>query len=101
MHSGDEPLTFIDIYFLNAQMDLWDAAAKEIGVAFNQVEKDDEEKRPDKLNGPADRLKPGRCSGLRKEAPLGRVLWAHTSWCCLFAQSCAVTYVIRVRLPDP
>ena len=45
MHSGDEPLTFIDIYFLNAQMDLWDAAAKEIGVAFNQVEKDDEEKR--------------------------------------------------------
>ena len=94
MHSGDEPLTFIDIYFLNAQMDLWDAAAKEIGVAFNQVEKDDEEKRLDKLNGPADRLKPGRCSGFVKKLPSGEILWAHTSWCCLFAQSCAVTYVI-------
>lgn len=94
MHSGDEPLTFIDIYFLNAQMDLWDAAAKEIGVAFNRVEKDDEEKRLDKLNGPADRLKPGRCSGFVKKLPSGEILWAHTSWCCLFAQSCAVTYVI-------
>ena len=94
MHSGDEPLTFIDIYFLNAQMDLWDAAAKEIGVAFNQVEKDDEEKRLDKINGPADRLKPGRCSGFVKKLPSGEILWAHTSWCCLFAQSCAVTYVI-------
>ncbi len=29
-HSGDEPLTFIDIYFINGQMDLWDAAGKEI-----------------------------------------------------------------------
>ena len=94
MHSGDEPLTFIDIYFLNAQMNLWDAAAKEIGVAFNQVEKDDEEKRLDKINGPADRLKPGRCSGFVKKLPSGEILWAHTSWCCLFAQSCAVTYVI-------
>ena len=46
MHTGDEPLTFIDIYFLNAQMDLWDAAGKELGVALNKLEKDDEEKQP-------------------------------------------------------
>ena len=94
MHSGDEPLTFIDIYFINGQMDLWDAAAKEIGVAFNQVEKDDEAKKLDKLNGPKDRLKPGRCSGFVKKMDNGEIYWAHTSWCCLFAQSCAITYVI-------
>lgn len=99
MNSGDEPLTFIDIYFLNAQMDLWDAIGKELGVDFNAVEKSDkehtlqeQEDRERMANN--DRLKPGRCSGFVTKLDNGEILWTHTSWCCFFAQSCAVTYVV-------
>ena len=93
LHDGDQPLTFIDIYFLNAQMDLWDAIAKPLGVAFNDVEKSDAEKTlKDKEE---DRhMKPGNCSGFVKKLDNGEIYWAHTSWCCFFAQTCAMTYVI-------
>lgn len=99
MNSGDEPLTFIDIYFLNAQMDLWDAIGKELGVDFNAVEKSDrehslQEKEDAERMANNDRLKPGRCSGFVTRLENGEILWTHTSWCCFFAQSCAVTYVI-------
>lgn len=95
MHSGDDSLTFIDIYFINGQMDLWDAAGKEIGVALNKVAKDDEAmKLHTPLNGSKEQLKPGRCSGFVKKMEDGNIFWTHTSWCCLFAQSCAMTYVI-------
>ena len=93
MHTADEPLSFIDIYFINGQMDLWDAIAKPLGVAFNKVAKDDAEHTL--ADGSHDlRLKPGRCSGFVKKLPDGELLWSHTSWCCLMAQSCAITYVI-------
>lgn len=99
MNSGDEPLTFIDIYFLNAQMDLWDAIGKELGVDFNAVEKSDkehtlQEKEDAERMAKDDRLKPGRCSGFVTKLENGEILWTHTSWCCFFAQSCAVTYVV-------
>lgn len=93
MHSGDEPLTFIDIYFLNAQMDLWDAIAKPLGVAFNKVEKDDKEHTLDDEQLCL-RKKPDNCSGFVKKMPDGEIFWTHTSWCCFFAQTCAMTYVI-------
>lgn len=93
MHSGDEPLTFIDIYFLNAQMDLWDAVGKQMGVALNQLEKDVEEKTL-KDEQECRHLKPGHCSGFVKKMPDGQIFWTHTSWCCFFAQTCAITYVI-------
>lgn len=93
MHSGDEPLTFIDIYFLNAQMDLWDAVGKQMGVALNQLEKDVEEKTL-KDEQECRHIKPGHCSGFVKKMPDGQIFWTHTSWCCFFAQTCAMTYVI-------
>ncbi len=93
MHSGDEPLTFIDIYFLNAQMDLWDAVGKQMGVALNQLEKDVEEKTL-KDEQECRNLKPGHCTGFVKKMPDGQIFWTHTSWCCFFAQTCAMTYVI-------
>lgn len=94
MHTGDEPLTFIDIYFLNAQMDLWDAAGKELGVALNKLEKDDEEKRLTATEHDSLKWRPGDCSGFVKKMDNGEIFWAHTSWCCFMAQTCAVTYVI-------
>lgn len=93
MHSDDEPLTFIDIYFLNAQMDLWDAISKPLGVAFNKVEKDDKEHTLDNEQLCL-RKRPDNCSGFVKKMPNGEIYWTHTSWCCLFAQTCAMTYVI-------
>ena len=93
MHSGDDPLTFIDIYFINAQMDLWDAISKPLGVAFNDVEKSDAEHTL--KDGCHDlKLKPGHCTGFVKKMEDGEIFWVHTSWCCLMAQSCAMTYVI-------
>lgn len=97
MHSGDEALTFIDVYFINAQMDLWDAVGKQLGVALNKLEKDDAEKTLEKREEELQedlRLKPGRCSGFVKRLDNGEILWTHTSWCCFMAQTCAITYVI-------
>lgn len=97
MHTGDQPLTFIDIYFINAQMDLWDAVAKPLGVALNKLEADDKARTlaQEKEDLQEDlRMKPGNCSGFVKKLPSGQILWAHTSWCCLMAQTCAMTYVI-------
>lgn len=94
MHTGDESLTFIDIYFLNAQMDLWDAAGKELGVALNKLEKDDEEKQLTATEHDSLKWRPGDCSGFVKKMDNGEIFWAHTSWCCFMAQTCAVTYVI-------
>lgn len=45
--AGDDPLSFMDIYFINAQMDIWDAAGKELGVALNALQKDVEEHKLD------------------------------------------------------
>lgn len=94
MHTGNDPLTFIDIYFINAQMDLWDAAGKELGVALNQLEKDVEDKTLHDEDKNTLKWKPGDCSGFVKKMPDGQIFWAHTSWCCFMAQTCAMTYVI-------
>lgn len=92
--AGDDPLTFIDIYFINAMMDLWDAVAKPLGIALNKLEKDvldhtlPDEKKDDL------KYKPDNCSGFVKRLPNGELYIAHTSWCCFMAQTCAMTYVI-------
>ena len=89
LHAGDDPLTFLDIYFLNAQMDLWDAIAKPLGVALNRLEQDvlDHTLQDEKKNA-------DHCSGFVTKLENGEILWAHTSWCCFMAQTCAMTYVI-------
>ena len=38
--------------------------------------------------------KPDHCTAFTKMMPDGNVFWTHNSWCCFWAQSCAVTYVI-------
>lgn len=92
MHTGDQPLTFIDVYFINAQMDLWDAVSGPMGKALKIGEEDELIKT---VNGSkVVRLTPGRCSGFVKRLDNGDLIWTHTSWCCLFAQTCAITYCI-------
>ena len=97
LHDGDQPLTFIDVYFLNAQMDLWDAISKQIAQAFDdRLKKEKPEEHAAIIHDDCHDLhiKLGHCSGFVKKLDNGEILWAHTSWCCLMAQSCAVTYCI-------
>ncbi len=96
--AGDDALSFMDIYFVNAQMDIWDAAGKELGVALNQLQKDVKDHTIAEENDVKQedlRLKPGHCSGFVKKLDNGDIVWTHTSWCCLMAQSCAMTYVVN------
>lgn len=82
--AGDTPLTFLDIYFLNAQYDLFDAVGDKIGLVmgYGTAKKKDGREKPD------------HCTAFTKMMPDGNVYWTHNSWCCFWAQSCAVTYVI-------
>lgn len=97
MNSGENPLTFIDIYFLNAQMDLWDAISKESTKAFeDKLKKEKPEVAKHIVHDDCHDLKIrlGHCSGFAKKMENGEIYWTHTSWCCLMAQTCAMTYVI-------
>ena len=97
MHDGDDPLTFIDIYFLNAQMDIWDALSKEIAKAFDdRLKAEKPEVHAAIVRDDCHDLKIhlGHCSGFVKKLDNGEIVWTHTSWCCLLAMTCAVSYVI-------
>ena len=97
LHDGDQPLTFIDVYFLNAQMDIWDALSKQIGEAFaDRMKKEKPEKAAAIVHDDCHdlKIKLGHCSGFVKMLDNGEIVWTHTSWCCLMAMSCAMTYVI-------
>ncbi|MDE6574724.1 MAG: hypothetical protein K2L84_05295 [Muribaculaceae bacterium] len=80
----NEPLTFLDVIFINSQYDLFDAIGDKIGLVMGY--------------GTAKKLtskdKPDHCTAFTKMMPDGNVFWTHNSWCCFWAQSCAVTYCI-------
>ncbi len=82
--AGDTPLTFLDVIFINSQYDLFDAIGDKIGLVMGY--------------GTAKKLsskdKPDHCTAFTKMMPDGNVFWTHNSWCCFWAQSCAVTYCI-------
>ena len=93
MHSGDDELSFIDVYFINAQMDLFDAIGAEIDVDIKRLEQ--EIAAGIVQDGSRNlRYRPDHCSGFVKYMPDGEIYWCHTSWCCVFSQTCAMTYVI-------
>lgn len=97
LHVSEGPLSFIDVYFINAQMDIWDALSDQIGKLFDERLK---KEKPEIANSIKHddchdlKIKLGHCSGFTKKLDNGDIIWTHTSWCCLMAQSCAMTYVI-------
>lgn len=80
----NDPLTFLDVIFINSQYDLFDAIGDKIGLVMGY--------------GTAKKLtskdKPDHCTAFTKMMPDGNIFWTHNSWCCFWAQSCAVTYCI-------
>lgn len=80
-----DPLTYMDVIFINMQYDLFDAIGDKIGLVMGY--------------GTATKSmhktqKPDHCTAFTKMMPDRDVFWTHNSWCCFWAQSCAVTYVI-------
>ena len=84
LKAGDAPLTFLDEIFINSQYDLFDAVGDKIGLVmgYGTAKKLSPEEKPD------------HCTAFTKIMPDGNVFWTHNSWCCFWAQSCAVTYCI-------
>lgn len=80
----DTPLTFLDVVFINSQYDLFDCLGDQLGLVmgYGTAKKSTSKDRPD------------HCTAFTKMMPDGDVFWTHNSWCCFWAQSCAVTYCI-------
>ncbi len=74
----DEKITFMDIYFINAEMDMFDVISDKINLNPGEQHK----------------KKAGSCSAYVRFMPDGEIYWTHNSWSGFYAQSCAVTYTI-------
>lgn len=80
-----DPLTYMDVVFINMQYDLFDAIGDKIGLVMGYG-------TARKAKDAADQS--DHCTAFTKMMPDHNIFWTHNSWCCFWAQSCAVTYVI-------
>ena len=80
-----DPLTYMDVIFINMQYDLFDAIGDKIGLVMGYG-------TAKKAKNAADQS--DHCTAFTKMMPDHNIFWTHNSWCCFWAQSCAVTYVI-------
>ncbi len=71
---GDDPLSYLDVYFINAQMDLADAVAGSHEKKYGLYKTD-------------------HCSAFLKRSG-DDIFWTHNSWCGFLAQSMTVSYTI-------
>ena len=74
-------LTFMDIYFLNVEMDMYDVISDNIGINYGAAFK----KKP---------TKPDHCSAFVKYLDNGDIYITHNTWFGFFSQTIAMTYVI-------
>ena len=91
--AGDTPLSFLDVIFINSQYDLFDCIGDKIGLVmgYGSAKKEGAKGAGSSNEG---REKPEHCTAFTKMMPDGNTFWTHNSWCCFWAQSCAVTYCI-------
>lgn len=71
---GNDPLSFLDVYFINAQMDLADAVAQSHESKYGLYKSD-------------------HCSAFLKRTG-DDIFWTHNSWCGFLTQSMTVSYSI-------
>lgn len=81
----NDPLTYMDVIFINMQYDLFDAIGDKIGLVMGYGTAKEAKKAANQSE---------HCTAFTKMMPDHNVFWTHNSWCCFWAQSCAVTYVI-------
>ncbi len=73
-----QEITFMDIYFLNAEMDMYDVISDKIGISY----------------GAAFKKKPDHCTAFVKYMDDGEIYISHNTWFGFFSQTCAVSYAI-------
>lgn len=78
-----DPLTFLDVVFINTQYDLFDAVGDKIGLVMGYGTAKKKEKDA-----------PDHCTAFTKKMDDGNIYWTHNSWCCFWSQACAITYLI-------
>ena len=71
---GNDPLSFLDVYFINAQMDLADAVAQSHESKYGLYKSD-------------------HCSAFLKRTG-DDIFWTHNSWCGFLTQSMTISYSI-------
>ena len=75
----NKDLTFIDVYFINAQADAFDAISGKFTLDGKETNKNKGHEH---------------CSAFVKIMDDGEIFWTHNSWCGFYTMSCAVTYTI-------
>lgn len=75
LHYGDSELTPLDVYFINAQMDMFDVLSGS-------------------LEGSNRLYKADHCSAFVKRTK-DDIYWTHNSWCGFLSQSHTISYAIR------
>ena len=88
LHTGKDQLTFLDIYFINAQYDLFYAIGDKIGMVLGVPAENPQKK------GLVRESTNDHCTAYVKMMPDGEIYWTHNSWMCYYDNSCAVSYVI-------
>jgi len=78
MTYGSDEITFMDLYFINGDADLFDVV-------------DDEE---EEMSG-EEHQNPSSCSAFTKKMPSGEVFFAHNTWSCYLDQSMMQSYYIN------
>ncbi len=78
-------ITFMDIYLINAQSDLFDVIADDLNMGYGEARTDTPHKKKSKIES---------CSAFVKYMDDGEMYITHVSWCGYYTQSCTVTYTI-------
>ena len=94
LNYGASTVSFMDVYFLNAVSDVYDATTESTGKAahfLNAVS--DVYDATTESTGKA--AHPGRCSAFVKKTSGGEILMAHNTWSCFLDRSVAMTYMIN------
>ena len=81
----DEKITFMDIYLINAQSDLFDVIADKIDMSYGEASS----ANPKGLN-----KKPESCSAFVKYMDDGEIFLTHVTWSGFYTQTCTLNYVI-------
>lgn len=76
-----DKITFLDIYLINAEMDMFDVVADALNLGYGEATT-------------GEKVKQDHCSAFAKYGDDGELYLTHNSWCGFYAQSCSTTYVI-------
>ena len=80
-----QDLTFMDIYLINAQCDLFDVIADKINMSYGEASA---------ANPKTIEKKPESCSAFVKYMDDGEIFLTHVTWSGFYTQTCVVNYVI-------